>query len=113
MLKKILLVSAPVLLAGLAYTTFAQTTHKTVNSVQVAPITTDLTLSEDDKDLLLSILRPSFDRNERQQIEQLEQAWTRAFQLASRFIISFHHQRFVAWCFASLKSRPVKIMEPL
>ena len=89
MLKKTLLLTAPLLLAGLAYTTYAQTQHKTVKPVQAAPITTDLTLSEDDKDLLLSILRPSIGFNEKQQIEALESSWTSAFIPAGIEIYNF------------------------
>jgi len=89
MLKKSLLVAAPLLLAGLAYTTYAQTQHKAYNPAKTASVTTELELSENDQDLLLSILRGGSDRTQKQQINALEEAWTQAFVPASLEIYNF------------------------
>lgn len=79
MLKKTILLSASILAAGLTYTAIAQVSQKSPDPVQEAPVSTNSRLSAADQDLLLSILRNSSGRNERDQIKALEENWTEAF----------------------------------
>jgi len=89
MFKKALLLTAPLLLAGAAYTTYAQTQTKTVKPSPAASVTAELELNDADQDLLLSILLRSSPRDEREQIEALELSWTQAFVPASLEIYNF------------------------
>jgi len=89
MLKKSLLIAVPLLLAGAAYTAYAQTQHKAFNPTKTASISAELTLSEIDQNLLLSILRNSSSRDEGEQIRALEESWTKAFIPAALEIYNF------------------------
>jgi len=79
MLKKALFLTVPVLLAGLAYTSFAQTSLKRVPQPAVTQVSADHNLSAADQELLLSLLLPASSREEAQQIAALETMWSDAF----------------------------------
>ena len=79
MFKKTILLSASILAAGLTYTAIAQVSQESFIATQEASVSTNLRLSTADQDLLLSILRNSSVRNEKEQIKALEENWTEAF----------------------------------
>jgi len=89
MLRKTLLLSAPLLLAGVTYAAYAQSQYKSTGPTPSAAISAELELSAADQDLLLSILLNSSSRDEREQIEALEISWTQAFIPASVEIYNF------------------------
>ncbi len=89
MLKKSLLLTTSLLFAGLFYTTYAQSQQNRTSPAQAVSVTSELKLGEADQDLLLSILRNSSSRDERQQIERLEQSWSQAFVPAALEIYNF------------------------
>jgi len=89
MLRKTLLLSAPLLLAGVTYAAYAQSQYKSTGPTPSAAISAEFELSAADQDLLLSILLNSSSRDEREQIEALEISWTQAFIPASVEIYNF------------------------